>query len=185
MVGKRAVAVLAVALAVTGCAAVQKPKPTVVQQATPNPLVGARAFQFAPVTFEGFTFAGKSEEEWLSKEDADYREGWKGNKEGATERILKQLVVEAGSDFSVAAGSGTLGPGQFLLAVNVDKYVDELGLMRGTFHGTLRVKDGSGKVIDEIRLPVREGGGIPSLALNTFVVWAAADTAEYLRSRIK
>jgi hypothetical protein len=177
---KRACLVLVAALFGFGCAAAQKPRATIVSQANPNPFQGAKAFQLADVTFENFTFEGKSEGDWLAKEDADYREGWKGNKEGATERVFKQLVTEAGSDFSVSRSPGA----PFVLSINCDEYVDEPGMMAGSFHGTLRVKDAAGNILDVVKLPQRQGGGIPSLALNTFVIWSAADTAEYVRSRI-
>jgi hypothetical protein len=175
---KQALVVFCGAL-LSSCAAAVKPKVTVLKQAEPNPLVGATTFQVADVTYEGFTFEGKTEEEWLAKEDADYRAGWKGNKEGLTERIFKQMLVEAGDSLKLSRGAEAAA-GQFVLAINLDRYVDEAGVMAGSFHGTLRVKDSTGQVVDEVQLPRRQGGGIPSLALNTFAIWTAADTVEYV-----
>ncbi len=176
---------LAFVVALAGCGAAQKPTVTVVTQAQGNPLRGVKSFRFSNVTVENFRMGEKTEADWLAKRSPEQQAAWANDKAKLTDRIFERLQVEAGDGAKIARGDGPLNPGEFAIAINFDKYVEEMGLMAGTFQGTLKILDASGQVVDEVRLPVREGGGILALALNTFVTWAAADTVEYLKSRTR
>lgn len=168
--------------ALAACAAAAPPPVVIVKQASPNPLQGVKAYVVQPVSFNGLTLEGVSESDWMAKRTPKQQQAWNEDKAGLTARIMKQIVVEGGSELQFTLASGAVPAGQYAVAINLDEFIENVN--EQTFHGSLRVLDSTGAVVDEVKLPQRNGGklGMP-LSFQTFVVWAAADTVGYLKTR--
>lgn len=93
------------AAALAGCA----PRWTIISQASPNGLTGARRFAVMPIDFSGLRVGEKDEAGYLSEKDARQRASWARDKEIVNARFLDGLREEAakhGIDMALATGPG-------------------------------------------------------------------------------
>jgi len=162
------------ALASGGC--YEFPPPTVVKQTNPSPLVGARTFVVAPVTFNGFTFEGAPEAEWLKTRTPKQVASWQNDKATMTAKMIKMFGREK-QDEQTFAPSSAAGPGQFVVAINIDLY-------DGQMRWTAEIRDSAGAVVDVVRDPRAVTMGFnTALALESGAQLSAMMISKYLHSR--
>ena len=82
------VAAVGTITALEGCA----PPWTIIRQATPNPLVGTRAFAILPISFEGVIIGGRSEEAYLSRRSDNQRASYEADKQAMVTRLFERLA---------------------------------------------------------------------------------------------
>ncbi|MFO0547654.1 MAG: hypothetical protein U0271_04650 [Polyangiaceae bacterium] len=157
-----------------GCSS---PQVVVVRQATPNPLIGKRTFVFEPVSWDGFTYDGQSEADWLASRKPKQVESFNEDKRNVTERMMKRFEAEAKSDEVIKLGSA--GAGEFAIAMHIKAYE------RGMFQWSFAIKDESGQVVDELEGPNRGGGWGFAIQFTNLIVLATVDILKYLRKRYK
>jgi len=121
------------------------PPPEVVKQSSPSPLAGATSFVVAPVTFNGFTYAGQPEAEWLKTRDPKQIASWQNDKVTMSEKVMKRFSVDK-SDEQTFVFNVPPAAGQFVVAINFDSY-------DGQMRWTAEIRDSSGQVVDVVRDP--------------------------------
>lgn len=165
---------LVIVLALGACA--PPPPPQVVKQADPSPLVGAKSFVVAPVTFEGFSYQGQPESAWLKTRSPKQVDSWENDKKEMTSKVLKRFDVDKTDEQSFVEGNKA-GEGQFLVAINFDKY-------DGQMRWTAEIRDASGGVVDVVRDPNWITADFNTWAAeNTGAMTAALLVSHYLHSR--
>jgi hypothetical protein len=159
----------------------------VVHKAPQNPLFGAQTYYVAPVRFDGVTFDGVPEAQWLGGRNEKQQASWANDKAVYTSLFLHQL---SGKGVAQIAGGRTYLPvaGQLpngTLVVEVQ--VAELG----TDHTyVVTIKDAANHSVDEIRIPVRHiGGAMGIIGFANQLMAGRSALAErldrYLRDRAK
>jgi len=163
-------------LALLASACYQFPPPTVVKQTNPSPLVGAKDFIVAPVTFNGFTFEGAAESEWLKTRSAKQNASWANDKATMGAKMMKMFGREKLDEQTFALGAAA-GAGQFAVAINFDRY-------DGQMRWTAEIRDATGAVVDVVRDPLAVTMGFnTALALESGAQLCAMMISKYLHSR--
>ena len=166
---------LALAAFAGGCNT-QLPPPTVVKQASPNPLLGTKRYVVA-VTWNGFTWDGQPEAAWLATRTPKQQESWAEDKVRITTKMLDWFNGgEKRADEQFTRGD-LAGQGQFLLAINVDAF-------DGEFEWTLQVRDPNNNVVNEVRAPPNRMGRSNTWAAEAILCSVAPLTImQYVRTR--
>lgn len=161
-------------LALTAC--YQFPPPEVVKQADPSPLRGAKSFVVAPITFDGFTYEGQPEAEWFKTRSEKQVSSWQNDKREMTGKVLKWFERQKSDEQSFVEGSKA-GDGQFLVAINFDRY-------DGQMRWTAEIRDASGGVVDIVRDPKAFTATFNTwMAINSGAQISTMMIAKYLHSR--
>lgn len=144
----------------------------IVTQASPNPLVGAKKYALAPVSWEGFTYDGQTEAAWLATRSAEQRASFENDKVAVNKKLAERFDVEADDDENFAAGDAP-----FTLAYAITSYRD------GQFSWRLEVRDKSGAVVDAIESSAGGTGYGFAFDFNLAIVAMSTQTLDHLRAR--
>ncbi|MGO9711888.1 MAG: hypothetical protein ACLQBL_23705 [Polyangiaceae bacterium] len=166
-------------LALVGCS----PPYTIVQVATPNPLVGQRAFTVVPVEYPELRVGEKTEAEYLAEKSPDQRTGWAGDKlaldeqfHGRLERETKRAGIHVGTE-----------PAPWVIHPIV-KWLEpgwHGGIVNKAGHAKMmvRITGSDGKVIDEIELDADDTSGTTVRGrMQALGDECGYDTADFIKS---
>jgi hypothetical protein len=159
--------------------ATPEPPPTIVRQAAPNPFVGMRSYAFAPITFNGFTYEGQTEEAWQATRSPRQQASWQGDKASATAYILERIPRWLRPGEQIDPLSTPLAPGRYAIALNVDAWIHD------GCHTTLRLLDAQGQPVDEVVFSHEHVFSRYGFAdgFRTCLIFSTTDALQYLRSR--
>lgn len=137
------------ALTALGCG----PTWIVVKQQNPNPMMGAKEFLLAPVSYVGLKVGTLSEAEYLASKDQESQQSFLGDKAEAAKNLSDVLIAKAAQG-GVSVRPAAETPGSFVLRPNIT-FVEP-----GTFTGfvniattvemRLEIVDAQQQVVDEV-----------------------------------
>ncbi len=141
------VLVASIALALVACSSTL----SVVEQADPNPLVAAPRFVVLPLDFSSVDIVGKTEAEYLAKQEPESREAFPSDKEGMAKAFAVALEMEAGTK-GLTITPGAANGKDFVIAPKVEFL--EPGYWGGAAKAVtkirLEIRTADGKKVDEI-----------------------------------
>ena len=172
---------IALAIALAGCG----PKWVVVKQASPNPMTATSSFRVEKAVFDpNFHVGNKTEGEWLADAKPEKKDNWDGDKVAMTEKFTdgfvaerERLVMAATSGagiFSVRARFVQYDPGYYAVVSSAP----------ATLEADIDFLDGSGAVLDTIRVHSRQGGFSAGEGARRCAQELGAISAKYLKHRV-
>jgi hypothetical protein len=172
---------LVLSLIVGGCG----PRYQVVKQANPNPMTGTSSFRVEKAVFDpNFHVGNKTEQEWLAEAKAEKKDNWDGDKVAMAEKFTdgfvgerEKLVMAATSGagiFSVRARFVQYDPGYYAVVSSAP----------ATLEADIDFLDGSGAVLDTIRVRSRQSGFSAGEGARRCAQEIGAISAKYLKKRV-
>ena len=163
------------------------PRWSVIAQASPDPLVGARTFYVEPIHFDPPIIGEKTEGEYLAGKSPDQRDGWLTDKTETSKRYASALMSES---------TGLLFPVQPAPGVFIVRPI--VGFVEPGFYAyvarptevrmRVQILSSDGALIDEIAIRSLIGASLMNPASGTRLRQAGEDlgrvTAEYLKKRV-
>jgi hypothetical protein len=169
---------------VTGCG----PRWTILAQAQPDPLLGAKAFYIEPIHFDPPIVGDKTEAEYLADKSPDQRDSWLTDKSDTSTRYMATLI---GSFPGVQFATGP-APGVFIVRPIVSFI--EPGFYAGIAAAptVLRMRvvvlTSQGGLVDDFLVPSVIGASMVYASSGSRMRLAGEDlgrvTADYLKLRV-
>lgn len=175
---------VALALPLTGCG----PRWVVIQQASPDPLFGAKNFYVEGIHYDPPIIGSITEREYLAGKSADQKDSWLTDKSDTSNRYVAALIA----DLTEGQFMTQPAPGVFIIRPIVSFI--EPGFYAGiaaaptVVRMRIQVLSSEGAIVDEIKVPSMIGASMIYASSGTRLRMAGEDlgrvTADYLRKRI-